>query len=140
MNPDTMPPNEVSDARVRRVELLISGLLRGGVLTSLALIVTGLMLSFFHHPSYLNSHADLVRLTRPGAAFPHTLRDVAKGAAQGRGQAVIAVGLILLIATPILRVGVSIAAFALEGDRVFVVITSIVLGLLLLSFVLGKAG
>ena len=48
-------------------------------------------------------------------------------------------GLLLLIATPVLRVAVSIFAFVYEKDKVFVIITSIVLGLLLLSFILGKA-
>jgi uncharacterized membrane protein YfcA len=42
----------------------------------------------------------------------------------------------LLIATPVLRVAVSIVAFALEGDRRFVVITTLVLAILLLSNVL----
>ena len=120
------------------VEILISWLLRVGVVTSLSFVLIGLLLMFIHHPSYLVSVMDLQRLTSPGAAFPHTLRDVVNGLLAGRGQAVVAVGLLMLIVTPIMRVAVSIFAFALQRDRAFVLITSGVLTILIISFVLGK--
>jgi uncharacterized membrane protein len=46
----------------------------------------------------------------------------------------------VLILTPILRVAVSIYAFSREGDRKFVTITSTVLGIVLLTVVLARAG
>ena len=49
-------------------------------------------------------------------------------------------GLLLLIATPVARVAFSIVAFALEGDRLYVAITAVVLALLVLSFAVGAAG
>jgi uncharacterized membrane protein len=128
------------DQRVRAVELLISGLLRAGVLISLTVVVAGVLLSFLHHGDYVSSATELLRLTQPGAAFPHTLRDIVSGLHELRGQAVIMVGLLLLIATPVLRVAVSIFTFVFERDWVFVAITSVVLLLLLTSFLLGKAG
>ena len=127
------------DPKARAVEILISDLLRIGVLTSLGVVVIGTVVSFVHHPDYLNHPPALQRLTRPGAAFPHTIREVLRGLRELRGQAIVMVGLLLLIATPVLRVGVSIFAFAYERDRRYVVITTIVFLLLLLSFVLGKA-
>jgi uncharacterized membrane protein len=127
------------NARTRAVELLISNLLRIGVITSLGLIVIGTVISFVHHPDYLSHPPALQRLTQPGAAFPRSVREVVHGVADGRGQAIVAVGLILLIATPVVRVAVSIVAFAFEGDVQYVIITTIVLALLLLSFALGKA-
>ena len=57
-----------------------------------------------------------------------------------RAAAVIVAGLVLLIATPVIRVAVSLVAFTRERDRTFVAITATVLFLLLLSFLLGKAG
>jgi uncharacterized membrane protein len=132
-------PSE-EDERVRKVELLISYLLRIGVVTSLTIVVAGVLLSFLHHADYVSSPAELQRLTRPGAAFPHTLRDVANGVRQLRGQSVVMVGLLLLIATPVLRVAVSIFIFVYERDWAFVAITSAVLLLLLASFLLGKVG
>ena len=128
-----------SDERVRSVELLISNLLRFGVITSLLIILLGETVSFVHHPEYLSNPPALQRLTTPGAAFPHTLRDVLYGVREFRGQAIVMLGLLLLIATPVVRVAVSIVGFALEGDYAYVVITSIVLALLILSFVLGAA-
>ncbi|HVO82786.1 MAG TPA: DUF1634 domain-containing protein [Syntrophobacteria bacterium] len=131
---------KTSDEPVGRFELVISEILRLGVTLSLATILVGLALMFAHHPDYLRSSADLVRLTSPGAALPHSLSDVIEGVRAWRGQAVVALGLTMLILTPILRVAVSIVAFAVERDRVFVAVTSAVLAVLLLSFVLGKVG
>jgi len=81
----------------------------------------------------------MLRLTHPSRAFPHTLSDVLKGLRDLQGQAVVALGLLLLIATPVLRVAVSIVAFVQQGDRLFTLITAVVLGILLLSFALGAA-
>lgn len=125
--------------RIRQTELLISRLLRTGVLLSLGLVVLGTLLSFLHHPGYRSSPAELERLTRPGAAFPHTLKDVWRSLRELRGQAVSTAGLLVLIGTPVMRVAVSILAFVHERDRRFVLITTVVLLLLLASFVLGKA-
>ena len=125
---------------MRRIELLISWLLLGGGVISMATVLLGLLLMFIHHPDYLQSAADLQRLTTPGAAFPNTLGEVARGAAAGRGQAVVVLGLLLLIATPILRVAVSLVGFALQRDRTYTVICAVVLIVLLISFLLGKVG
>ena len=131
---------KTSDEPVGRFELVISEILRLGVTLSLVTILIGLGLMFAHHPDYLRSSADLARLTSPGAALPHSLRDVIEGVRIWRGQAVVALGLTMLILTPILRVAVSIIAFAIERDRVFIAVTSAVLAVLLLSFMLGKVG
>ena len=134
------PPMEASqDPRVHRVELIISNLLRIGVTSSLAIIVIGTIISFVRHPSYLNSRENYHQLTTPGVAeFPHTISQVFTGVAHFSGQAIVALGLLLLISTPVVRVGVSIFAFVYQHDSLFVVITTIVFLLLILSFVLGK--
>jgi uncharacterized membrane protein YfcA len=54
-------------------------------------------------------------------------------------EAIITLGLLVLLATPVLRVAVSIGAFALEHDWLYVGITTLVLALLLSSIlVLGE--
>ncbi|MCC7349874.1 MAG: DUF1634 domain-containing protein [Phycisphaerales bacterium] len=137
-DPDsTLTPAE-RDHRVRQVELLISRLLRIGVLTSLFIIVLGMVLSFTHHLGYRESADELKRLTSDDAEFPHTIPDVWQGLVRFQGRAVVMLGLLALIATPVMRVAVSIFAFIYERDPKFVVITSLVLALLLLSFLLGK--
>jgi uncharacterized membrane protein len=113
-------------------------LLRAGVLFSLVLVFIGTVLTFFHHPGYMTSSTDLERLTKPGAAVPHTVSEVMQGTLDLQGQAIVAMGLLLLIATPVLRVAVSIFAFVYQEDRTYTLITTFVLILLLLSFILGK--
>jgi uncharacterized membrane protein len=48
--------------------------------------------------------------------------------------------LVLLIATPVARVAMSLIAFILQRDRVYIVVTSIVLGLLIFSLTGGVSG
>jgi uncharacterized membrane protein len=134
----TTPVAPGEDARVRRAELIISGVLRTGVVTSLLVILAGTLLTFLHHPEYVSSHSELERLTQPGGAVPQTLGQVAAGILRFHGQSIVAAGLLLLILTPVIRVGVSILAFVAQRDRTYVMITSVVLLLLLLSFFLGQ--
>jgi uncharacterized membrane protein len=128
------------DEKVRKVELAISSLLRIGVLTSLLVVLAGTVVTFAHHPRYLSNRHALGTLTKPGAQFPHTLGSLVRGLEHGQGRAIVMAGLLLLIATPVMRVAFSVLAFVYQHDRVFVVITSIVLTLLLVSFVLGRGG
>ena len=117
-------------------EVLVSQLLRYGVATSVALILLGTTLTFLRHPDYLSSTADMERLAR-GTEAAHTLSDVLAGVFDARGRAVTMVGLLMLMGLPVARVGLSLYLFARQGDRRFVLLTSAVLGLLLLSLLLG---
>ena len=118
----------------------ISSLLRAGVLLSIGVVVLGLIFTFVHHPQYVTSKTDLGQLTNPSAIYPHTVRDVFTETRAHRGQAIVMLGLLLLIATPIARVAFSVIAFAVERDRVYVCITALVLALLLVSLVAGAGG
>jgi uncharacterized membrane protein len=69
---------------------------------------------------------------------PHTLGAVVKGVGQGSGPALVMLGLLLLIATPVLRVMVSVIGFTLERDRRFILITLVVLTVLIGSFAVGS--
>ncbi len=109
----------------------------GGVLTSLAVILVGTLVTFLHHPEYISSPQELARLTQGGAGFPHTLRDVVAGLAALRGQALVVLGLLILIATPVVRVAVTVLVFLEERDRTYIAITATVLILLILSSFVG---
>lgn len=111
------------------INAVIGWILQGGVLISAGVICTGLALSFVH-PEQLSNQQILT--------FPHTLSEVKDGLLTLHPQAFIALGLLLLIATPVIRVTASIFAFAKEDDRRYVVITTAVLAILLISFLLGK--
>lgn len=123
----------------RWVDSAISGLLRAGVIASIVTVFAGLTFTFVHHPQYVRSHTALGRLTDADTMYPHTIGDVFAQVSRGRGQAIVMLGVLLLIATPVARVALSVVVFALERDRLYVTITLIVLLLLLMSFVLGAA-
>jgi uncharacterized membrane protein len=123
----------------RDIELLISNLLRGGVIISLIFVLVGTFISFIHHPNYLTSPSALALLTGPGGTFPRTLPDLESGFLNLRGQTIVTIGLIILVATPVMRVAISIFAFIYQGNKIFTLITILVLCLLLMSFILGKA-
>ncbi len=137
-HPDHELHSAAADA-VRRTELVISNLLRWGVAISIVLVSVGMAVTFVHHPSYLTSSADLATL-KTSQAFPTSLPSLGRDLAHGEGRAIVMFGLLVLLATPIARVGASIVAFWHQRDWTFVAITSVVLALLLISLTLGKAG
>ncbi len=123
-------PKKTSKAKASTT-IVIGWILRGGVTLSAAIILTGLLLLLFH-PGGLSGHV-------PGI-FPSTLDQVWSGILNLQPQAVIALGLLLLIATPVITVTTSAVAFAVERDRRYVVISLIVLAILLTSLLIGKGG
>jgi uncharacterized membrane protein len=126
-------------AELLRVESALSLLLRGGVIVSSLIVIVGLVLMYFHHPGYFHRAVAAETVARE-MAFPHTVGEVYRGLLAWQGRSVILLGLFVLIATPVLRVALSVLVFLHQRDRMFVVITLIVLSLLLLSFMLGRAG
>ena len=137
-------PSEISsdvetEERVRKVELLISNLLRLGVILSLTLVVFGTVVSFAQHPEFLSDRPFFDRAGAPRSPVLYSLSAVGAGLLAFKGEAIVTLGILLLIATPVIRVGVSIFAFIYQRDRLYTVITATVFCLLLLSFVLGKA-
>jgi uncharacterized membrane protein len=137
-SPSELPsPPAADDQPTRRVELAISILLRVGVVTSLILIVIGTIVSFVRHPEFAKSPQALPSLVQPAVEPMRSLGDLAARLHEFRGQPIVTLGLLVLIATPIMRVAVSIVAFLLEGDRPYTFITLAVFCLLMLSLVLG---
>lgn len=118
------------DARLRQAELIISHVLRGGVVVSAAIILLGMV--WFYLQMAITGHATL--------AFPHTFTGIVQRLAHGEPLAVVSLGLLILLLTPILRVAISIVIFALERDWLYTVITILVLAILLISLLLGRGG
>ena len=125
-------PDAERDRLLRQTELIISNVLRGGVLLSGGVILLGVILFYI---GWLRGGS-----AAQEAAFPHSLGAVGHGLARGDPLAIIALGLLLLLATPVLRVAVSVVTFALERDWRYTAITLLVLAILVLSFFLGKGG
>ncbi len=130
MAEDTTAGAPEKDRRLRQAELAISHVLRGGVVISAAIILLGVV--WFYLQMAISGHATL--------NYPHTVIEVAQELAQGNPLALIALGLLVLLLTPILRVAISILIFALERDWLYTVITLIVLLILLVSLLLGRGG
>jgi uncharacterized membrane protein len=113
----------------RRLETSIGQLLRAGVLLAAATVLLGGVLYLAAH------HADRVHYQTFAAGGPdtRTLDGIVRSAANFQSLGIIQFGLLLLIATPVARVALAIAGFALERDRLYTVISAIVLLILLAS-------
>lgn len=131
---DALPAEKTANhhAVIGRKERVISAILRGGVLLSAFTIAVGVVLFYLRDAQSAHGLLD--------HPYPHTLPAVLSGLAQGNPIAIIALGLLLLLATPVVNVAISIFAFALERDWRFVMITALVLAILIASFLLGKGG
>ena len=112
-------------AEVADINRLLSHVLRGGVLASLVL----LLLAF-------------ASAAGGGGALPNApvpLGDLRREISNLTPAGLLILGLLVLILTPVARVALSVAYFAREKDRTYVLITLLVLANLLLGLVLGLA-
>lgn len=115
----------------QQIETIIGLLLRVGVLIAAAVVAIGAII-------FLARHGGAPAGYHTFAGEPESLRSpahIVDGALHLGGRAVIQLGLLLLIATPVARVAFSAFAFLAERDYLYVVITLIVLGTLLFSLV-----
>lgn len=130
---------------VEHGELLLSHLLRAGVLISAAVILLGLTMLFAPGPQtgYFNQGLSGLIGYPPqagGAPVDRSLTEVLAGLQVGEPDAVISLGLLLLIATPIVRVAASVLLFLAQRDYRYVAITLFVLIVLLIALRGGVVG
>ncbi|WP_346352919.1 DUF1634 domain-containing protein [Azotosporobacter soli] len=111
----------------RKADLFVSYTLRLGVLASAAVIIAGLLVFFISGESGY-----------PGHEYPTQGAAILAGALAGKPFGIIMLGLLMLILTPVLRVGTSILIFIAERDWVYTIITAIVFVILLASLYFGK--
>src|SRR5271167_3884050 len=111
------------------IEIIIGTLLRTGVILAAGVVLLGAAVYLAHYGfaavDYRTFHGD--------PEFLRTLTGIVGGALHLDGRAIIQLGLLLLIATPVARVAFSAVAFAIERDYLYVWITLFVLGILLYS-------
>lgn len=118
------------------IELLIGNLLRWGVLLSMAVVIVGGAIYLYRHGQDI-SHYD--KFTgQPD--FTRQVKAIFEGALDLRGRAIIQLGIILLIATPITRVLLSAISFAVEKDYLYVGIALVVLAIITVSMLGGFGG
>ncbi len=115
----------------RRLELIIGNLLRAGVLLAAAVVLIGGILYLAVH------HADPISYRQFSAGGPATqsVAGILQSAAHVHSEGLIQLGLLLLIATPVARVALAVVGFALEKDRLYTVVSLIVLLILAFSLI-----
>ncbi|HEY3933670.1 MAG TPA: DUF1634 domain-containing protein [Gemmatimonadales bacterium] len=117
-----------------QVEQAVGNVLRTGVIVAAAVTVIG-------GAAYLARHGhDIVTygvfrgpvdgLTSVGGIVRHALT--------GQTSAIIQLGLLVLIATPVARVALSLIGFIRQADRTYMAITAVVLAILAFSLAGGR--
>ena len=116
-----------------QVDTFIGGLLRTGVLLSCCVTIIGLGIYLVRHasfiPQYHTFHSVSIQL--------RSLYQLIPDAFHGDPVAIIQLGVLLLIATPVARVAFLVGAFALQRDRLYVAVSALVLIILLTSILFG---
>lgn len=113
----------------RRLEVIIGNLLRVGVLLAAGIVTAGGVIYLLQH---MGARVDY----RHFAAAPESARTVAgivESAIALRSEGLIQLGLLLLIATPVARVAMAVAGFAMERDWLYVSVSAVVLAVLVYS-------
>jgi len=126
--PDDVPTDDA-------VEQLLGRILQLGVGAAAAIAMFGAVVFYARHAwqpasyrAFIGEPADL-----------RSIDGVVHGVLAFRSRALIQAGLLVLIATPIARVALSLVAFARQRDWLYVGITAIVLALLLASLTIGAS-
>ena len=121
------------------MNVVISNLLRYGLVVSTALVILGVALVFADMPSGFPGSLPVLVSQNYGKPTL-SVGSLFSGLAAGNPGSVIELGLVVLLATPVARVAASVIIFAEEKDRAYVAITLFVLIVLLLStFVIGPS-
>ena len=112
-----------------KMEREISRMLRAGVSLAAVVVFIGALLYVLQAhgmaPDYVHFHG----IASPADRIPPLLV-----AHHLDSRNIIRVGILLLIATPIMRVAYCVYSFAAQKDKIYVVVSSIVLSVLLYSF------
>jgi uncharacterized membrane protein len=113
-----------------KMEIAISRMLRAGVSVAAFVVLVGWILYLWQahgvEADYLHFHG----IPRPADQFT----PVIEGVRHLNSRSIIQLGILLLIATPIVRVAFCVYSFATQKDKLYVVVSGIVLTVLLCSF------
>jgi uncharacterized membrane protein len=113
----------------QRIENWVGIMLRTGVLLAAAIVLFGgiIYLTRSHGPRPDYSH-----FTGEPAQFTH-FSAILHGVATFDPESIIMLGLLVLIATPVARVGMCIVGFLFERDRLYTTVSTLVFLILLYS-------
>jgi uncharacterized membrane protein len=118
-----------TDLTDEQVEGLIGQVLRIGTTISCGITFIGLCIFMVHNASAIPHYhiflSSLGQFYGPSLLLQHVMH--------GQAAALIQLGILILIATPVARVAFLVVAFALERDHMYVGVSALVLVILLYS-------
>jgi uncharacterized membrane protein len=120
----------------RDVEMFIGQQLRWGVISASIIAFIGGVIYLYSHGKETPEYTTFTGAPLYVRHFPGILH----GVLQLDGIAIIQLGVVVLLATPITRIAFSVLAFAMEKDILYVIITLIVLGVITFSIFSGFGG
>lgn len=125
-----------SSLKDKDMQMIIGWILRGGVAVSMILVFIGGIFFVYRHGYSMPDYKTFKGIP----FFVQNIGGILNGVIMLKGQAIIQLGIILLIATPVIRVAFSAVGFLMEKDYLYTVITLIVLLIILASMISGNAG
>lgn len=123
----------------RDMELFLGKFLRFGVMLSCGITLLGGLFYLCQQGGILPDYSPTSEIL-PFKGVDQNLRSISgilAGVLALNGASIIQFGVLVLIATPVIRVAISAIAFLIEKDYMYVVITLIVLAIILANMVLG---
>ena len=118
----------------KRIENWVGYMLRTGVLLAAAIVLVGGVMYLAHthgpRPDYSHFHGESLQLM--------TINGIVHGVGAGDPRSIIMLGLLVLIITPVARVGMCVVGFLFERDRLYVAVSGAVLLILLYSLLFHK--
>ncbi|MBW4507742.1 MAG: DUF1634 domain-containing protein [Scytonematopsis contorta HA4267-MV1] len=127
--PDTYTKNHSEE----QFEQLISNLLKYGVLIACSIVLVGGILYLYRYGA---EPANYKFFQGESLVFGSPM-DMVRGILSGSYESIIIFGILLLIATPVIRVVLSLLTFACRRDLTYTVVTSLSLFGLMYSFVMA---
>lgn len=122
------------------IDLIIGKLLRIGVIVSCAITVFGGIIYLFQHQEPVTRFKNVADNGGLFEGAPDYLREFSSIIPQVfnfDGAAIIQLGVIALIATPILRVFFSLISFVIEKDKLYIFISFLVLVIIFVNMIFG---
>jgi uncharacterized membrane protein len=126
-----MTPNTSQEKDFQNI---IGNLLRYGVWTALSVAAIGGIFYLLHHGQEIEDYSVFKENDRN---IFEVIATIYHGLIQGKGDSIIFSGIILLFLTPVFRVLLSLFSFLLEKDYLYMAITTIVIGIIILSISFG---
>jgi uncharacterized membrane protein len=118
------------------MQSLLGQVLRAGTVISVSVVFIGGVIYMLRHGHAIVNY----RVFKSLPDFVDHPAGIFYGIMNLKGQAIIQFGIVLLIATPVIRVIFSAIGFVLEKDYLYVGISLLVLFIIFMSMLSGRAG